>query len=85
MTVAGDSNGVYRWKVHSNISDDFVVSAAGSSLVIPEVKEGRVSSRILSGVALPTKNALLLAFPEVFAAGAIGKFLTKVLAIGIIK
>lgn len=46
---------------------------------------GRVSSRILSGVALPTKNALLLAFPEVFAAGAIGKFLTKVLAIGIIK
>ena len=55
MTVAGDSNGVYRWKVHSNISDDFVVSAAGSSLVIPEVKEGRVSSRIYKTLTLPTK------------------------------
>lgn len=54
MTVAGDSNGVYRWKVHSDISDEFVVSAAGSSLVIPEIKEGRVASRIYDTLTLPT-------------------------------
>ncbi len=53
MTVTGDCNGVYRWKVHSDITDEFVVSAAGSSLVIPEVKEGRVPSRIYKSLTLP--------------------------------
>lgn len=53
MTVTGDCNGVYRWKVHSDISDEFVVSAACSSLVIPEMKEGRVSSRIYKNLTLP--------------------------------
>lgn len=55
MTVVGDSCGVYRWKVHSNVSDEFVVSSAGSSLVIPEVKEGRVASRIRKSLTLPAK------------------------------
>lgn len=55
MTVAGDSLGVYRWKVHSNVSDEFAVSAAGSSLVIPEVKEGRVPSRLNKKLTLSSK------------------------------
>lgn len=55
MTVAGDSIGVYRWKVYSDVSGDFVVSAAANSLEIPEVRKGRVASRIYDGLTLPAK------------------------------
>ena len=54
MTVTGDSCGVYRWKVYSNVNDAFVVSAAGNALTIPEVKEGRVPSRIRKNLTLPS-------------------------------
>lgn len=53
MTIAGDSVGVYRWKVHANANDEFVVSAAANSLEIPEVKKGRVASRICKKLTLP--------------------------------
>ncbi len=55
MTVAGDSLGVYRWKVYSDVSDEFIVSAAANSLEIPEVKKGRVASRIRTKLTLPSK------------------------------
>ncbi len=55
MTVAGDSLGVYRWKVYSDVSDEFVVAAAAGSLTIPEVRKGRVASRICDKLTLPAK------------------------------
>ncbi len=55
MTIAGDSVGVYRWKVYANVSDEFVVSAAANSLEIPEIKKGRVASRICKKLTLPSK------------------------------
>ena len=47
--------GVYRWKVYSDIGDEFVVAAAANSLEIPEVREGRVSSRIYDKLTLASK------------------------------
>ncbi len=55
MTVTGTACGVYRWKVYSNVGDAFVVSAAANSLEIPEIKEGRVASRIRRQLTLPAK------------------------------
>ena len=55
MTVTGTACGVYRWKVYSNVGDAFVVSAAANSLEIPEIKEGRVASRICRQLTLPAK------------------------------
>ena len=57
MTVADGAvgSGVYRWKVYSDISDEFVVAAAANSLEIPEVREGRVSSRVYDKLTLASK------------------------------
>ncbi|MBO5303534.1 MAG: leucine-rich repeat protein [Lachnospiraceae bacterium] len=55
MTVAGDSCGIYRWKVYSDVSDEFVVSAAGKSIEIPEVFDGVISSKIYKKLTLPSK------------------------------
>ena len=53
MTVAGDSCGIYRWKVYSNVPDSFAVTSAVKKLVIPEVYEGKVSSAIYDKITLP--------------------------------
>ncbi len=57
MTVADGAvgSGVYRWKVYSDISDEFVVAAAANSLEIPEVREGRISSRVYDKLTLASE------------------------------
>ena len=60
MTVDSNAhaNGVYRWKVYADLTDDFAVAAAANTIEIPQVREGRIASTVCKSLSLPKTSEL---------------------------